>query len=118
MKRDMDIVRAIILAAKDADEPITAIPNITQQVFAYHVQIMQEAGLLVAALKPPESKSPPEKATILRLTWSGLDFADSITNETIWNKAKDNILKPGASWTFGVLLEYIKSELMKGFPST
>ena len=37
--------------------------------------------------------------------------------KSLWRKAKDNVLKPAGSWTFGVLLEYLKSEITGRLPS-
>jgi hypothetical protein len=39
--------------------------------------------------------------------WVGFEFADSIGDEDIWEKAKKNILRPAGSWTFGILSEYL-----------
>ena len=114
MKRDMDLVRDIILAARQS-VPFSAISEIPKETFAYHVQILQEAGLLMAALSP-DGKAPPQKAIVLRLTWASQDFADAIMDEGVWKKAKDDIIKPAASWTFGILLEYLAQQIKNGLP--
>lgn len=116
MERNMELVRSIVLAVKKSPGALNSIPDVSPEEFAYHAQILQEAGLLMAALMP-DSKAIPQRASILRLTWSGHDFADSIIDETIWNKAKDNVIKPASSWTFGILLEYLSQEIKSGFPS-
>ena len=114
MTRDMDLVRNIVLAARES-APLSSMPNVALEVFAYHAQILQEAGMITAALMP-DSKALPQKAVILRLTWSGQDFADSIKNEGIWQKAKDNVIKPSASWTFSILLDYLAEQIKSGLP--
>lgn len=41
MKREMDVVRAIILAVKDSVGPIDGIPGIAPDVYAYHAQLFR-----------------------------------------------------------------------------
>lgn len=35
---------------------------------------------------------------------------DATKDDSIWNKARENIFKPGVSFTFGLLLEWLKLE--------
>ena len=112
MKRDMDIVRTIALAVADSDTaPLNGIDGIDEANFARHAQWMQEAGLVQAALLPQNSKQPAHTAMIWRLTWDGCEFADAVRNDTLWRKAKEMVLKPSASWTFGVLTDWLKGQL-------
>ncbi|MCL2656844.1 MAG: DUF2513 domain-containing protein [Betaproteobacteria bacterium] len=106
MKRDMDIVRAIILATRDSSGPLDGVPDIPDEVFAAHVELMAEAGLVKAA--SVKGLAGPGAATVLRLTWDGQDFADEITDPTIWEKATQLIRGPGSSWTFSVLRDVLK----------
>lgn len=116
MKRDMDIIRRIVLATRDTDGPVARIDGIDAETFAAHVQLLDEAGLVKTSLKGDEKKAA-DLVILWRLTWAGHDFADAITNETLWQKAKDNVMKPAASWTFGILLEYLKSEIGRNLPT-
>jgi len=117
LKRDMDIIRKIILALQSADRPITSVPGISEIEFLIHGELIIEAGLAKGAVSPSGSKAGiPAKVILFRLTWEGQDFADSITEDTLWEKVKENILKPSASWSFSILLEYIKSELRRRIP--
>ncbi|QHI68743.1 DUF2513 domain-containing protein [Tichowtungia aerotolerans] len=116
MKRDMDIIRTVVLAVRDSDKPLSSISGIAPKVFIYHAQLLEEAGLVTASFSGG-GKPLANAAMIFRLTWTGQDFADSIKDESIWNKAKENILKPSASWTFGILAEYIKAEITRKLSS-
>lgn len=113
MNRDMDLVRRIILAAADQplEKPMNGLPDVAEPVFAAHAQWLHEAGLVVAALSPKESLRPANHAIVWRLTWAGCDFADSIRSDTLWAKAKTTVLKPSASWTFGVLVDWLKGQI-------
>lgn len=110
MQRDMDVIRTIVLAVRQSDKPMSALPGIDPILFATHVELLDEAGLIRAILQP-DNLGNARAAIIMRLTWAGHDFADSILDDTIWRKAKETILKPAASWSFGVLLEFLKLEI-------
>lgn len=105
MKRDMEVIRRI-LAEAEATDSITKIEDPT---VAYNVLLADEAGLLKAEITR-DSLGRPTGAFVRRLTWAGHDFLDAARNDTIWNKAKKKILTAGVSWTFSLLLDYLKSE--------
>jgi hypothetical protein len=69
---------------------------------------MKDAGLIEAAIaKGPDGS--PAGAVIIRMTWAGHDFLDAARDDTVWRKAKDNVLKPGVSWTFDLLKQTLKA---------
>lgn len=112
MQRDMDVIRQIILAAAaDTQGSLSGISGMSPQNFAIHAQWLEEAGLVQAAIGPTQSKRPAERAIIFRLTWAGCDFADAIRSDTLWAKAKEKVIGPTASWTFGSLLDWLRSEI-------
>lgn len=115
MQRDMDLVRRIILAVQQSDDPVSGIEGVSEDIFAHHAQLLDEAGLIKAALAGSD-KQPAKAAIIYRLTWAGQDFADAIADDTLWNKAKDVVIKPAASWTFGVLLDYLRVQIASRIP--
>ncbi len=115
MHRDMDIIRKIVLAVREAPSVVNSVDGVSTDDFAHHAQLLEEAGLVIAAIQGG-GKQIAKAVVIFRLTWSGQDFADSIIDDTLWKKAKDNVIKPSASWTFGILLEYIKVEIRSKIP--
>ena len=115
MKRDMDLIRQMLLHARDAAGAVSSMPGVDQELFMEHVKLLHEAGLVDAAIQ--EAQHRVRAAIIWRLTWAGQDFADAITDDTLWRKAKANVVKPMASWTFGILLDYLKGEIASGLPS-
>jgi hypothetical protein len=115
MHRNMDIIRKIVLAVRNAENTVNSVEGITSKDFAYHAQLLEEAGLVSAAIQG-QGKRIAEAAVIFRLTWAGEDFADSIKDDSLWNKAKENIIKPSASWTFGILLQYLEFEIKRITP--
>src|SRR4030042_3832657 len=111
MKRDMDLIRAILLAV-EADvhgfAPDIEIEGYTQEQIGYHTVLLGEAGLVKVIDTSDFRKKSPE-AKIIRLTLAGHEFLDSARENNIWNQAKDKINKIGGAslqiWTL-VLTEY------------
>jgi hypothetical protein len=48
---------------------------------------------------------------VFEITWAGHEFLQSIKDDTLWKKAKEDVLKPTASWTFAILAEWLKQEM-------
>lgn len=112
MKRDFDLIRHIMI-------DIEKIPAFQQeQNFSYegydtatinqHIALLIDAGLV----KGKASETNVKRSVLVDdLTWQGQDFLNAMRDDNIWNKAKEQVLKPGVSFTFGLLLEWLK---MKG----
>ena len=113
MKRDMEIIRSILLNVENDKyqhgEPVhlDGVPN---AVCAHHVALLFDAGLAEGHLIKTDSRGIVG-AIIFRLTSAGHDFCDGIRQDTIWNKAKEHIIKPGASYGLSVLVEYVKVQV-------
>ncbi len=118
MHRDMDTIRQIALKTAELEygEALTGLTDISKEAFAMHSTWMEEAGLIKATITEYLSGETPH-VVIFRLTWEGCEFADAVKNDTLWRKAKDTVIKPTASFTFGLLKEWLKSELQHGFPT-
>ena len=116
MKRDMDLIRAMLLAIESDPHgfaPIIEIPNYTQEDIGYHAVLLGEAGLAKVTDVTRMGSDTPD-AIVERLTWAGHEFLDSARDNRIWNQAKDSIAKIGSAsiqiWSM-VLAGYIKNEL-------
>jgi len=118
MKRDMELIRLLLMQVESGEMP-AGLENYDELTRAYHVALMHDAGLVEASIVK-DHRGMVRGAMIFRLTWAGHDFLDAARNDTIWNKAKEKVLRPGASFTFGLLVEYLKTEakLKLGLPST
>lgn len=114
MKRDPDLVRDILLAVEASDEiPMgwidIEIEGRSQQEVAYHVQILDEAGLLTAQdLSSMSSYDWRPK----RLTAAGHDFLDAVRDPKIWRSTKEGALGAGG-WTLELLADLAKGFLRK-----
>lgn len=118
MKRDMDLVRKIILATAELGyaESLSGLPDVPEEDFIVHVHWLIEAGLVSGAFQAGQG-SMAKYAMVDRLTWAGCEFADSVKSDTLWTKAKGSVLKPGISWSFEVLKDWLKAEITQGLPT-
>lgn len=118
MKRDMDLIRRIVLetAALPYGMALNGLDKVTPEEFVTHAIWLQEAGLIRANTQAG-SGSYAMFANVTGLTWNGCEFADAITSDTVWAKAKEHVLKPGMSFTFDVLKDWLKTEITQGFPT-
>jgi len=116
MKRDMDLIRQMLLAVEEHPSgraPSIDIDGYTQADIGYHAILLSEAGLVkINDVILIGEQSP--RATITRLTWEGHEFLDSARENRIWNRAKDNVAKIGGAslkiW-LSLLTQYVKEEL-------
>jgi hypothetical protein len=118
MKRDFDLVRRILILI----EGVPAGHFVNENIIDYHgldkeydrATIYEHIGLMLEENlvkgKVHESFGGIDSFHITGLTWKGHDFIDASKDETTWSKAKATILKPTASITFSLLLEWLKQE--------
>ena len=104
----MEIIRLLLIRTETGEEP-DKLKDYDEQLVVYNVALMKDAGFVDARIVPDQN-GVPCAAVILRLTWAGHDFLDAARDATIRNKAKDKVLKPGVSWTFAMLAEFLKAE--------
>jgi DNA-binding MarR family transcriptional regulator len=106
MKRDMEIVRKILEEVESFPyRPSKFIhPEIegyTPEQIDYHIEILEEANLLVAS-------RATRRIIPIRLTWDGHEFLEATRNETAWKKALDVSKQVG-----GVVFEVFKPLLIQ-----
>lgn len=109
MKRDLDLVRRILLELETA--PSTGlswkkIKGKPMDEILYHFEIMDEAGLI-------ESKSKVQGLTLYshakRLTWKGHEFLEAARDDNRWRKA----VKEVAEKSGGLVLDILHGVLVK-----
>lgn len=110
MKRDMDIVRQLLLRAEAAGGQT----SVSGALETYHVRLMIDAGLVDGCISEDVTSDAPQHSWIDGLTWSGHDFLDAARDEGLWQKARDKFLKPAGSWTSSLLLEWLKDQIRSG----
>jgi hypothetical protein len=110
MKRDMNLIRLLLLET-EGEDPKPDLAPYTEDQRVYHSALLIEAELVHGQIvKGPRGQ--PAATIILRLTWTGHEFLDAARNDTIWHKAGESIKKSGVDVTFSVLKE-ILNKLLK-----
>ncbi len=106
MHRDMDLVRAILTAAADSPAPLSAktlaCADWPFQLVAYHVDIMQQAGLLRATVQRAFG-GDYVVARVDSLTWEGQDLLSAIADDNVWAQAKLKVSKFAADVSVATL---------------
>jgi hypothetical protein len=91
MKRDMDLIRAILLEVEKSPSPggsrIEILGHSREELY-YNAQQAQDAGLIDARFLPNS-----DEFHVLRLTYAGHEFLDAARNDTLWAKAKETVIK-------------------------
>ena len=120
MKRDFNLIRLILTDMQGA-EPMTLLQDFSYEGYEKpaineHIELLIEAGLLKGTVHRTLGGSV---AGVSRLTWAGHDFLEAMTDEGIWKKAQDSVLKPIGGVVFDVLLEWLKWQMREklGMPT-
>lgn len=94
MKRDMDLLRKIVLTIESAPHGFAPdnleIEGYESEEIAYHCYLLVQGGLAEGSKTTNFGSSSPA-AIIHNLTWQGHEFADAAKNDSIWHKAKERI---------------------------
>jgi hypothetical protein len=107
MTRNLDLVRAILLAVEQHEdrrreivlEPAGFSPN---QV-AYHIKLLWEAGFVEAANFGTFGGALDWR--VQSLTWKGHEFLDATRQATVWKKVKAKVKKHGSAMPFTLIQE-------------
>jgi len=116
LKRDMDLVRDILLAMEA--EPSgdfngrLCFEGYTSDQIGFHVIIMIQAGLIEGFDVTTNDSFGPEVIPT-QMTWAGYDFLDAYWDEGRWTKAKENF-NNASGVTFDVAKEVLTSLMIKG----
>ena len=111
MKRDMDLVRSILLKIEASeDDPRVGIrlgsfEGHSAIEVSYHVKLLTQAGLIEAR---DRSTFGGFSWVPQQLTWDGHEFLDAARSDNLWKQAKSIVLKQ----TGGLSLEVLKSVLI------
>jgi hypothetical protein len=101
----MDLVRAILMGT--ADDADIDVAKYSREEVWYHVFLLEQAGYIKALIGPQQTLD----FQIFCLTWEGNEFLDAMRDDTLWSKAKEKVIKPGASFTAKLLFEWLKTEI-------
>lgn len=110
MKRDMDLIREILLLAEADPLPrMRVLPQIdgyTKTQLVEHARLLTQAGLITS--KTYRDEDGPGVISV-QLTWNGHEFIESVRDPEIWKKTKAGAEKVG-TWSIKLL-----GEMASGF---
>ncbi len=92
MKRDMDLIREILLQVetREPKQPLEVkIEGRDRQEIVGHVRLLQEARFVEATFTGGPT------AMVHRLTWDGHEFLDSVRDPTVWATVTKRLEKVG-----------------------
>ncbi|STX27610.1 Uncharacterised protein [Legionella beliardensis] len=94
MKRNWDMIRAILLKVEELEpNALLNLDNFPEKLHndvSYHLEILQEAGILAGKIHKTPGGSP-HGFHLIRLTWLGHDLLESIRSEAKWTEIKEYI---------------------------
>lgn len=116
MKRDMDLIRKMILAVEAADDPRRADLNIEgydERTQAYHRWLLVDDGRLV---KGADLSTSDRDAAIIAMTMEGHAFADAIRDDTRWSRFWNAVKEKGGMVTIELIVAALKGQAAKVLP--
>ena len=111
MKRDMDLIRSLLLEIEEKDGGTGASISITnsensKEQITEHLFLLKGAELIEAV---DASHLSGRGVIVRRLTWHGHDFLDSVRDEEVWKFTKN-----GAAAAGGFTVDLLKA-IAKGY---
>jgi len=108
MKRDLDLIRKILLALEDKqndDWLEFSHPDYSQEEIDYNSNLIYDAGL--ADGMNMGTARHPDQYVLSKLTWQGHEFLDASRDDSIWEKAKSLIKTKVSTVSFQVFLNVL-----------
>lgn len=93
MKRDMELVRKILMKINDHEHGYApknfSVEGYSAAQVGFHCLLLDEAGLIQVVDSSSMGEDSPS-AIPLRLTWDGYEFIENAKNENIWSEARSS----------------------------
>lgn len=106
MKRDLDLIRKMVLAIEDAPSAWApaqlTFDGYSQVQIDYHSWLLVNAGLALGDDATTDDAECPA-AFLLNLTWAGHEFAAACRDEHRWTNAMKTVGTKAGDVTFAVL---------------
>lgn len=109
MKRNMDLVRELLLVTEEAETSFDPrdskrLVDYTDELIVYHVELLCGHELIDASIQK-EWSGKCVSCSITSLTWDGADYLDAIREPKIWKQTKMIVKEAVGSTTIGVIKE-------------
>jgi hypothetical protein len=108
MKRDMDLVRQVLLQIEAAPYGGAwielSLPDHSDEEVTYHIKLLAEASLIEAINLSSHGNLVWQPQC---LTWAGHEFLEAARDESRWKKAKSMVLEKSGGMLFSVLKDVL-----------
>lgn len=107
MKRNIDLVRSILIYVENAADEVDADEMATErwpiETVAYHVRLMAHHGLVDVSRDARDMNGNTIELTVAGITWDGQDYLDSIREPKVWGRVKKALAGTVGSTTLDVV---------------
>lgn len=114
MKRDMELIRMVMLEAEKSKDPYELIdPKFeghSETEISYHIALLDDAGLLHGQ---DRSAIGVFRWSAGMLTWAGHEFVEAVRDDDVWKEALAITAKSGNGTVFELLNKALMSVLEK-----
>ena len=118
MKRDMDLIREILLETEKSTRPldISVFVNATRpkEYVGYNMFLMEQAGL-ITLIKQPADNDPYYVCQANTITWDGQEFLTNVKDEQNWQKAKKIVAQRTGDISFEILKTIVAAIAKQAF---
>lgn len=112
MRRDLDVVRFVLMTAEAADGPVGEGELLggcdDMRTLAFHVELMRSRGLIEAEVDYDGLGHEPIALEVASVTWDGYDYLDAIRSPKVWARAKRAIADAVGDTSLSVVKETCK----------
>jgi len=111
MKRDMNLIREILLKLEEREPDAGAInvgpiEGVSKAEISHHTYLLHEAGLIRGVKSYPNGTFRTPQIVPICLTWSGHDFLEEARDPERWGKAM-TVMEGLGTFTIGVAREIL-----------
>lgn len=123
MKRDMELIRALMLSIEsknnifsftNLDFEDVNVTGYTDSAIDYHLILLIEASLIVGKFSP-QAGQDRRMIDIERLHWEGHEFLDNARNESVWKDTMKQVKEKGEGISIALLTQLLISVTKQHF---
>ena len=106
LKRDLELIRKLLFALEDKPGPEAVrtieIDGYDESAIKHHLLLLAQANLI--DFEPEQTKTGRIiRVLVFNPSWQGYEFLDSVRDNTVWQKVKDQISTFGTSVPFDIV---------------
>jgi hypothetical protein len=114
MKRDMDLIRTVMLDLESYPEAELNLTELTVEgcddaTLLEHLILLEEAGFIAMTVERYGGGAPPQ-FMVHRITWTGHEFLETVRSETIWAKSTKFITSAGIGLAWPLLQAVLRAK--------